>query len=260
MKGDEVCVHKKDIFTPSNQMVYQGSKNRLAKYIVPIIQKYIDNNNIKTYIEPMCGSCSIIEKIQCENKIASDINDELIALLQYVKSDPSLSIAPKDCTFEHYAEVRENRKLGTRKYSKEYTALIGYCGSFGGRYYDGGWGRDKTGKRNIYKERVVKQDSTLLQDVELNCCDYTDFANYKECLFYFDPPYFGTKQYSKQSIDYDEFYDFLRKLSKNNIILVSEYNMPDDFKCIWQKERKVMQKSDRIIADKAVEKLFEVRK
>ena len=80
-------------------MVYQGSKNRLAKYIVPIIQKYIDENNIKTYIEPMCGSCSIIEKIVCENKIAADINDELIALLKYVKSDPLLSIAPNDFNF-----------------------------------------------------------------------------------------------------------------------------------------------------------------
>lgn len=39
-------------------------------------------------------------------------------------------------------------------------------------------------------------------------------------------------------------------------MLVSEYNMPDDFKCIWQKERKVLQKSDRVTGEKAVEKLF----
>lgn len=241
-------------------MVYQGSKNRLAKILVPIIQKYIDDNNIKTYIEPMCGSCSIIEKIQCDNRIAADVNDELIALLQYVKSDSTLSIAPTDCNFEHYAEVRENRKLGTGKYSKEYTALIGYCGSYGGRYYDGGWGRDKTGKRNIYQERVknLKEDSPLLKDIEITCCDYQNFSDYKNCVFYFDPPYKDTKQYSKQSIDYDSFYDFLRKLSENNIVLVSEYNMPDDFKCIWQKERKVLQKSDRVTGEKTVEKLFVV--
>lgn len=241
-------------------MVYQGSKNRLAKFLVPIIQKYINDNGIKTYIEPMCGSCSIIEKIQCENRIASDINDELITLLQYVKSDPSLSIAPIDCNFEYYAEVRKNRKLGTNKYSKEYTALIGYCASFGGRYYEGGFGRDKTG-RNMYKERVqnLKEDSPLLKDIEIMCCDYHQYSDYKNCLFYFDPPYKGTKKYSKQNIDYDDFYDFLRMLSKNNIVLISEYNMPDDFKCIWQKERNVQQKSDRTSAEKAVEKLFVIR-
>lgn len=99
-------------------MVYQGSKNRLAKFLVPIIQKYIDDNNIKTYIEPMCGSCSIIEKIQCDNRIAADVNDELITLLQYTKSDTNLSIAPEDCSFEHYADVRENGYLGIVSYDE----------------------------------------------------------------------------------------------------------------------------------------------
>lgn len=237
-------------------MVYQGSKNRISKFLVPIIQGYIDDNNIKTYIEPMCGSCSIIEKIECENKIASDVNDELIALLRYVKADPFLSIAPHDCSFEHYSEVRENRKQNTGKYSKEYTALIGYCASYGGRYYDGGYGRDKTG-RNMYQERVknLKEDSALLKDITFMCCDYKKFVDYKNCLFYFDPPYKGTKQYSIQNINYDEFYDFLRQLSQNNIV-ISEYEMPSDFKCIWQKERKVQQKSDRVAAVKATEKLF----
>lgn len=36
-------------------MKYMGSKSRIAKYIVPIIQSYIDNYNIKTYVEPFCG-------------------------------------------------------------------------------------------------------------------------------------------------------------------------------------------------------------
>ena len=30
---------------------YMGSKSRIAKDIVPIIQKYIDNNKITSYIE-----------------------------------------------------------------------------------------------------------------------------------------------------------------------------------------------------------------
>lgn len=54
-------------------MVYQGSKNRLTKYIVPIIQKQIDENNITTYIEPFVGGANVIDKIRCENKIGSDI-------------------------------------------------------------------------------------------------------------------------------------------------------------------------------------------
>ena len=241
-------------------MVYQGSKNKIAKYIVPIIQKYIDDNNITTYIEPFAGGLNIIDKIKCKNRIASDYNEDLIALLKYVQKDNDLSIAPEECSFEHYADVRENRKNGTNKYSKEYTALIGYCASYGGRYYDGGYGRDSKGGRSIYTERLknLKEQAPLLNDIHLFCRDYRDYLNFdiKNALFYLDPPYKGTKQYSKQNINYDEFYDFCKELSKNNIVIISEYNMPDDFECIWQKERTVLQKSDRITGDKATEKLF----
>lgn len=36
-------------------MKYVGSKARLVKYIAPIIQSYIDENNIKKYWEPFVG-------------------------------------------------------------------------------------------------------------------------------------------------------------------------------------------------------------
>lgn len=171
-------------------------------------------------------------------------------------------IAPEECTFEHYSDVRSNKNTG--KYPKEYVALIGYCASYGGRYWDGGYGRDSKGGRSIYAERVrnLKEQAPDLEGIEFSCKDYREYLNMdiKNALFYLDPPYKGTKQYSKQSIDYDEFYDFCRQLSKDNIVVVSEYNMPDDFTCIWEKERKVLQKPDRVKGDKAVEKLFEIKK
>ena len=45
----------------------------MAKFLVPIIQKYIDDNNIKTYIEPMCGGANLIDKI--EKKISQIVRD-----------------------------------------------------------------------------------------------------------------------------------------------------------------------------------------
>lgn len=47
-------------------MKYMGSKSRIAKYIVPIIQSYIDNNNIKKYFEPFLGGANVIDKINCD--------------------------------------------------------------------------------------------------------------------------------------------------------------------------------------------------
>lgn len=240
-------------------MVYQGSKNRLTKYIVPIIQKEIDKNNITTYIEPFVGGANVIDKISCENKVGSDINEELIALLRYIQEDNNISIAPSECSFEHYAEVREARRLKTEKFSKEYTALIGFCASYGGRYFDGGYGRDAKGSRNIYAERLknLKEQAPHLDEIEFKSGDYRQYESMKSALFYMDPPYRGTKQYSTKFINYDEFYDFCRKLSKNNIVLISEYNMPPDFKCIWEKEKTVKQDVNKK-GMKATEKLFMV--
>lgn len=225
-------------------MVYQGSKNRLAKYLVPIIQDYIDNYLFDTYIEFFVGGANLIDKIQCNKRIGYDINENVINLLNYAKIDPDLSIAPEDCSFEHYADVRANQHTG--KYSPEYVALIGYMASYGGRYFDGGYGRDSKGERSTYRERLknLRNQASKLKGIEFSCMDYAtaDISKYKNCLIYLDPPYRSTKPYAKQKMDYDYFYDFCRKLSSDNKVFISEYNMPDDFKCIWERERKVLQK------------------
>ena len=36
-------------------MKYMGSKSRIKKYVVPFLQKLIDENEIEVYIEPFVG-------------------------------------------------------------------------------------------------------------------------------------------------------------------------------------------------------------
>lgn len=55
-----------------------GSKSRIAKDIVPIIQKCIDDNNIDIYIEPFVGGSNMIEHIRCNTKKGYDSNNYLI--------------------------------------------------------------------------------------------------------------------------------------------------------------------------------------
>lgn len=62
-------------------MIYMGSKAKIADYIVPIIQSHIAVSKNKTYIEPFCGGCNIIDKVKAQNRIAADKNQYLIALL-----------------------------------------------------------------------------------------------------------------------------------------------------------------------------------
>lgn len=242
-------------------MVYQGSKDKLAKFLTPIIEKFIVDNNIDTYIEPFCGGANMIDKINCANRYGYDYNDNVITLLKYAQQDNSLSIAPNECTFEHYREVRDayNHKDYSR-FSKEYISLIGYMASYGGRFFDGGYGRDSKGGRSIYTERLAnfKKQSPNLTGIIFECKSFDTInpSDYNNCLFYLDPPYKNTKKYAKQSIDYEYFYKWCKDLAKNNIVLISEFDMPKEFECIWQKDRNILQKSDRVVGTKATERLY----
>lgn len=247
-------------------MIFQGSKNRISKYIVPVIQQYIDDFHVENYCEPFVGGANIIDKISCKNRLGSDTNKYLIALLEYVREHPQLDFAPAECTFEHYSDVRKSYRNNDGRYSLAYIGLIGFSASYGGRFFDGGYGRDKTGKRNIYAERlaVLRAQSSALAGIKFFHTDYLSYdpSKYHDWLFYCDPPYKGTKSYGGSGggwtdDDYVKYYNWCSRLAENNIVIMSEYDMPaDKYKCIWSKDINVYQKSDRLTADKAVEKLF----
>lgn len=63
-----------------------------------------------------------------------------------------------------------------------------------------------------------------------------------------------TTSYSTGNFDHDKFWNIMRKWSKNNVVIISEFRAPKDFKCIWKKERKLT--SIHIERKKVFEKLF----
>jgi DNA adenine methylase len=71
-------------------MKYMGSKAKVARYIVPIIQKQIERSGYETYLEPFCGGCNVIDKIEAPQRIASDCNKYLIALMQHIQAGGEL--------------------------------------------------------------------------------------------------------------------------------------------------------------------------
>lgn len=87
-------------------MKYMGSKAKVARYIVPIIQKQIERSGYETYLEPFCGGCNVIDKIEAPQRIASDCNKYLIALMQYIQAGGEL---PGYIEREEYAKVRASR-------------------------------------------------------------------------------------------------------------------------------------------------------
>lgn len=232
-------------------MWYMGSKNRLSKELVPIIESYITEDT-KGYIEPMVGGANIIDKINCDNKIGCDIHKELIALLKYAQNlDNSI---PNVITEEEYKNVKNNKE----SYEDWYVGLVGFCSTFGAKYFGGYAKNCKNGDSRYAIKNLLKQRNNL-KNISFQHKDFREIKNINGYVIYCDPPYKDTTKYSAKNFPYEEFYDWCRKMSKNNIVLISEYSMPNDFECIWQKESKVTFDSNRKADDKKnkrIEKLF----
>lgn len=112
-------------------MKYMGSKSRIVDNILPIIQERLRDYNIKTYIEPFCGGCNVIDKVQCDTKIASDNHKYLIEMFKNLNQIQNL---PEFITKEHYSDVREcfNKRLST--YPDWYIGAVGFLSSYNGRF------------------------------------------------------------------------------------------------------------------------------
>lgn len=236
-------------------MKYVGSKNRISKQLTPIIQSYIDDSGIKTYWEPFVGGANMIDKIKCERRIGSDVHPYLIALLKQASIDTSCF--PKTISEDEYKAVRNNPS----NYPDWYVGLVGFC-SFGAKWWGGyprGFKNNGVTPRDIPNEiirNLIKQ-APKLKGVEFFCRDYRCVTNVKNVVVYCDPPYKDTTKYSTGNFNYENFYEWVRMMSKDNIVLISEYNMPDDFECIWQKEIRTSLCIDRAKTDsKRTEKLF----
>ena len=238
-----------------------GSKSRIAKQIVPIIQSYIDKNKSDKYYEPFVGGANIIDKIKSNHKYASDLNPYLIELLCHVQSGGELyDVVSRDL----YNEAREAfNSNDVSKFQMWQIGNIGFLASYNGRWFDGGYAKPvvektKNGERyrDYYREgkdNLLKQ-APLLKNIVFKTLDYRN-ANPKGFVIYCDPPYCGVKEYKNSTyFDYEKFWQIMNDWSVNNIVLVSELSAPNNWTSIWKQtvSRSIKVNDKR----KAVEQLF----
>jgi len=216
-------------------MKYMGSKARFAKEIVPILNSFFCNER-RYYVEPFVGGANIIDKVDFEFRKGYDKNPYLIDLLKHVQKGREIPIT---ITEKEYYEVRDNKD----NYPNWYVGLIGFCASYGGRFFEGyprgnnadGTPRDYTNEaiRNLEKQRIH------LNGIIFDSCDYSEVDCRKiDALVYCDPPYRSSKPYKVDllgNFDNDKFWQWVRTQSAINPVVVSEYEAPDDFLCIWVK-------------------------
>ena len=232
-------------------MVYMGSKNKYGKYIAPIINKYIKENHITTFIDCMCGGANLVDKINCETVIANDLSPTLIALHQQVQKDSTVLPSSGsrewwDRAYTEYKRLKTCVPLTLEAWNKESQmplweiGAIEWYSSFARGGFSRGYAKT-TSERDYYNEAYrnhLKQAEELkYQKIIFTQGNYIDLKIPQNVLLYFDAPYKGTKPYTiNTNFNYDEYYDWLRKQSKNNPIFISEQSMPEDFNVIWSKD------------------------
>ncbi|MCK9543842.1 MAG: DNA adenine methylase [Novosphingobium sp.] len=270
-------------------MKYMGGKSKIVNEILPIILD--EKDKYHAYIEPFCGSLAVIERVEGIRKVASDVNPYLIALWKGLKfgMEKPMEI-PKPLydiyrnKFNSYKKQfvyvdNNNNSLSLQEFVnncvdynsdlfKEIYLIgwIGFMGSYNGRFYDGGYS-GKTDKRDYIDEQIrnTLKQVDYLYNIEFRCFSYDILFDKilldksdKRFIIYNDIPYKDTKQYEYSKLfDYDKFYNYCELLSaKGHKLFISEYNMTDKFKCVWEKQ--VTNSLNTKNTYKPIEKLFTI--
>ncbi|MGL6009565.1 MAG: DNA adenine methylase [Culicoidibacterales bacterium] len=239
-------------------MVYLGSKNRISKYLKPIIESYI-TEEINVYVEPFVGGANMIDKIDFHTKIGYDNNKYLIALLKQAQSD--MSVFPETISEEEYKKVKNEKD----SYEDWYVALVGFCASFGSKWF-GGYARVHKNNHGLIDLCVIsgiknlKKQAPNLKNIIFNSESYDSiqYEDVPKMLIYCDPPYAGTTKYHNV-FDHEKFYEWCKNVTQHgHTILISEYNMPDEFTCIWEKEHSCKINGKNMKNTKRTEKLYTI--
>lgn len=231
-------------------MKYMGSKNRIAKHLLPIMLSECEKNGIIKWVEPFVGCANMIDKVHDSfERIGYDLNPHTIAALIGIRDH--LDELPNQVSEDFYKSIKKTEP-------NPINSWVRFECSFGAKL-DNGYARNSAGANyaQMGLNLAIKQ-SPKIQNVQFICDSYENL-DFENCLIYCDPPYQGTTGYKTGTFDHNKFFEWCREQAKKNIVFVSEYNAPDDFECVWQGEIKTNFASQRKSAThKAVEKLFKV--
>ena len=243
-----------------SEISYQGSKSRFMKVLKPLIENNLDEG--MTYIEPFGGGMNSFTPINASKKIANDINEYNIALWVSLKKQGFSGIETEWSEYLNILSNCEDKPNGSNylqakklysdmkkdclsdggKYPKALLGFVAYACSFGGGWWNGFIGYNEKKGENYVKEAIRGLKKHIDSAVNMESSDFLH-GNYESIeipdnsFVYCDPPYANTKKYAND-FDTERFWNWCRELieTKENIkLLISEYNAPEDFVCIWSK-------------------------
>jgi len=219
-------------------MKYLGGKYFIGKQISEVMKNMVSPEEVSGYLEPFCGALGVLtymnETFDCK---ASDYHPDLIEMWKRVQDNSF--VPPTQITEQQYNSIKNIESPSALK------AFVGFGCSFGGRYFAGYAEKYKNTKKEDYLKEAtnsINRKRPKIKGVKFSCDSYKDLKP-KNMLIYCDPPYQETTfpvKYRRDTKYYDEFdnkefWNIVRKWSKNNIVFISETSAPEDFIPVWEK-------------------------
>ena len=216
--------------------LYHGGKNRIGLDIATFIHSMVDildkENGIhfQGYVEPFVGMAGVyrhISELFREYNFdyqASDINPSLILMWKDAQKGKSDKF-PINVTQELFDKLKYDPKPSATK------GLVGFANSYMGIYFTT---FNVNYAKNTNTIKRVLDVGEKLENVQFSCCNYDKFSNLKNHIIYCDPPYSKSSNYydedhRKMTFDHDTFWKWTIRMANQNLVLVSEYEVPEKY-------------------------------
>lgn len=217
-------------------MKYLGAKHLIGNEISSFLYNIVSPDIVDGYFEPFCGSLGVFKqmiKYNYKKYIASDLQPDII--LMWKKLQDNRLKLPETFNEELWKQLKKSESPNALK------AVAGFGMSFGGKYFSGYIQKyAKDSNRDFYKEfkNSLNKIQKIIQKPNIKFYNKSyDSWNPNNMLIYCDPPYKNTTGYDTGDFDHVNFWETMRKWSKNNYVFISEETAPKDFIVIWTKNK-----------------------
>lgn len=218
-------------------MWYMGGKFRQSKAIVEVLRPYVTSDTV--YVEPFCGgmwsAARVARELHPKEVILNDINKPLMLLWEKCLREGCDWLPVGSETVE-----REYQGYKARQDENDpLTAWYGIALSFGGKWFGGVARNSRIRENDGYESQrnstESKVDSLSKVNTDLHIGSYKDLTVPDNAVVYLDPPYEGrTKAHHFDLFNYNEFWDYVRELSKRCTVFTSCFDCPKDFETIYE--------------------------
>lgn len=201
--------------------MYQGGKGRVAPKIAALINRTLQPG--QAYVEPFVGACWIMKHIKSDRRYGGDANLDLVLMWHAVQRG---WLPPMGMSEAMYAELRGDEPSPLRGFAA-------FECSFAGKWF-GGYARGQGANFAARGRRRLLSDRFKIAGVVFCVADYRAW-NPVGAVIYCDPPYEGTTGFAAiGKFDSAAFWDQVRHWSRRNVVYVSEYRAPDDFRIVLE--------------------------